>query len=361
MGLGAVRHALHQLVVELPGLQGVAGRKVDATQRHLDLDPLREHALDALHLGDRLGKVARAAVVERQLHVGECVVLGQVLSVVVLEHLRVPAAVLREQAAVLIGLVEGLVRGLGIHAGAERIAHDLLHDALLPEQAPVAEVVRDGHGEVRRLHPPRVAFRLLEDVTHHELVRVRDVALVVLERTGAEHVDRAVIEMDRHLGLFVAQLADVPVRVEQRQIHDPDVLAEALDLLDVPERERVVVTVREHERVRLQGREHVVGVVARDVVAAAVVRVPVIREQQERLGREQPRRGHRAPTLRIRVLERLPHPLHEPSDAQPDPDRVGVEPALEEVVAVTHFLRREVQEHDHACRRQPEERERVEE
>ena len=196
---------------------------------------------------------------------------------------------------------------------------------------------------------------------HHELVRVDDVALLVLERAGAQHVDGLVVQLDGDLGLFVAQLANVPVGVQQAQVDDAHVLAEAFDLLDVPQRERVVVAVGEHERVGLQARQHVVGVVARDEVLAAVARVPQVGHEQERLRREQ-RRGRDGGQLLLPLrLERLAHPLHQPRHAESDPHGVGVETALEEVVAVAHLVIGEVEEHDHAGGGQSQEREREQE
>ena len=71
---------------------------------------------------------------------------------------------------------------------------------------------------------------------------------LVLHRAAPEHADGLVVELDRHLGLLVAQLADVPVGVEQDRFTTRTSLRKLLDLLQVPEREGVVVAVGEHER-----------------------------------------------------------------------------------------------------------------
>ena len=87
-------------------------------------------------------------------------------------------------------------------------------------------------------------------------------AAQVLDRTDERHA----------LGL---ELVDVPVGIEQTQIHHAHIGAYAFHFLVVPERKCVIVAVCEKDGARLAGLQHVIGVVPGNVVPRTVVLRPV--------------------------------------------------------------------------------------
>ena len=132
-----------------------------------------------------------------------------------------------------------------------RSGDDRRLDAVLAEHHRAVEhrVRGDRVGLVHR-HLQRRARWLRPLPAAVDLRRIRRVRRVVLVHRAAEDLPR------------------VPVGVEQRRVRDDDVLADALDFLRVPERERVVVADGDEHAVRLDGVQQVVREVARVRVAA---------------------------------------------------------------------------------------------
>ncbi len=75
---------------------------------------------------------------------------------------------------------------------------------------------------------------------------------------------------------------DVPVGVEQAEVHHPDVGADAFHFLQVPQREGVVVAVGEQDGVGGATVQQVVGAIWWDVVIGAVVVVPILGSHDDR-------------------------------------------------------------------------------
>ena len=71
----------------------------------------------------------------------------------------------------------------------------------------------------------------------------------------------------------VAQLLDIPVGVQQAEVDHAHVAAQALDLLQIPQREGVVVPVGKQDAVGVARLQDIVGVVVGDVVARAILLV----------------------------------------------------------------------------------------
>ena len=71
------------------------------------------------------------------------------------------------------------------------------------------------------------------------------------------------------------QLPDVPVRVEKAQIDDADVPPDPFNILEVPQREGVVITVCEEDAVLVAALKQVVGIIPRHIVAGSVCLVVV--------------------------------------------------------------------------------------
>ena len=105
---------------------------------------------------------------------------------------------------------------------------------------------------------------------------------------------RGVVLVDRAAN----DLTRVPLGVEQRRVRDDDVAPNALDLLRIPQRERVVVADRHEHAVRLDRVQHVGGDVSRRAMVRARRGAPVRRQRHERQ-RHRRRRQHPTSTGRL--------------------------------------------------------------
>ena len=154
------------------------------------------------------------------------------------------------------------------------------------------------------------------------------------------------------VGGFVLNLLDVPGRVEEREVDYAHVGAHALHVLQVPQRIGVVVAVGEEDGVGGEAFEQVVGVVARDVVARAVVVVVVLAQHASGHGGEREGRhaqhGEHEGARREAVAQAVVGQLHEAACAQAHPQAEGEEAAHVGIVALARLHGRLVQVHDDA-------------
>ncbi len=119
-------------------------------------------------------------------------------------------------------------------------------------------------------------------VGNRHLHRLLAVGEVTELRGGAGHrgqhvVNEIVRQRDRYFWLFVTKLLDVPVGIEQAEVDHAHVGPDAFHHLQVPEREGVVVAVGEDDAVGFASGQHVVGIIPRDEIAAAVMGMVALR------------------------------------------------------------------------------------
>ncbi len=106
-----------------------------------------------------------------------------------------------------------------------------------------------------------------------------------------ETVGKAVVSVVRRLGEHangfglirgVAQLVGIPVGSKIAEVHHAHIAAHAFHLLRVPQRERVVVAIREYDGIRVEGFKVVHAEIARGIAPAAVMVVPCLRHHLQR-------------------------------------------------------------------------------
>ena len=209
----------------------------------------------------------------------------------------------------------------------------------------------------------RVVAKLSLGLLRVLLVELQD---LLLERRL--HLDilvcpRAVVESrpgDRHGGRVVSRtfhLVDVPVGLEVGEVADAGVGAHAFCLLVVPEREGIVVTIGEDDRVALvlQRHEVVASEVAAGISSGAVVVVPGLRHHLYRHQKaEHADDGGECHAVHPHTLAKE---VVEGCDTHAAPDSEGVERAGISIVALTRLYRCLVQIDDdrQTCHEEQEE------
>ena len=85
----------------------------------------------------------------------------------------------------------------------------------------------------------------------------------------------------RHPRLIVPELLDVPIRIEQAQVHHTHILTNPLHLLKEPQWERIVVSIGEEDRILLTCLKYIVGIVIRNIVIRTIMGVKTILDDTE--------------------------------------------------------------------------------
>jgi threonine/homoserine efflux transporter RhtA len=106
---------------------------------------------------------------------------------------------------------------------------------------------------------------------------------------------------------LAAHLVDVPIGVQQAEVHHAHVGADAFHLLGVPQREGVVVAVGEEDGVRCAAVQVIGCQVAGGVAAAAVVVIPFGAHHHHRHGQAQQRWPVRRGRCRCACLAQQVH------------------------------------------------------
>ena len=152
-------------------------------------------------------------------------------------------------------------------------------------------------------------------------------------RVGNGPEDLVIGEGDRESPL-VLHLVDVPVGVREREVDNPNVSADSIHILQTPQREGVVVTAGEQDRVGFARVENIVGIVVRREVLRPI-RAPPVRLQrvQRQQGRDDPHDdGERLTRPRFfRQFRRQPDQPNAHHHAEDN------EPRREEVITVAHL------------------------
>ena len=150
---------------------------------------------------------------------------------------------------------------------------------------------------------------VVEGVFQHFVDRYK-LAFVLLLGVDVDHIARALAvlllrDAERHrvrvVG-FALHLIDVPIGVEQREVDHAHICAVAFDLLHVPEREGVVVSIGEQDGVGLQRVQVVLGKVHTGATLGAVVVVPAFGGHDHR--HNQTEDGSQQCTVRVLKLAR---------------------------------------------------------
>ena len=119
-------------------------------------------------------------------------------------------------------------------------------------------------------------------------------------------------------------LVDVPVGAQQGGIDHADIRAEALDFLRIPEREGIVVAMRDQHAVRADGIQVVLRHLRGGVAVGAVVVVPVLLRHQG--GNAEAKEGRaRGDGLGGPALGGIGDPLVQSGDSEADPDGEHIE------------------------------------
>ena len=137
---------------------------------------------------------------------------------------------------------------------------------------------------------------------------------------------------------IVTQLFDVPIGIAQGEIHDGDIAPDPLDLLQIPQRERIVVTVREDDPVWLDGLQQVVGEIPRQRVHRRVGAARGFEVEHERKEGESQDAHHGRPAGGVRCADAVAQRACDAGDPNPDKQPPHQERDREEVVALAHFV-----------------------
>ena len=346
----SIAEALHHVVVGLHRIEVLSSRHIGRERRDAVGQTFLHEVVTEVHevlLTHRDGNVERPCPVALRDH---------------LEHHEV---VLVERVLTLEGDDHTARDRIGSHHHAT-LAHGVLVDG-----------DEDGVGrddvEVGVLGP----YPVFEDVLQLERVvaklclRLLRVLLVELQDLLLErrlHLDilvctRAVVESrpgDRHGGRVVSRtfhLVDVPVGLEVGEVADAGVGAHAFCLLVVPEREGIVVTIGEDDRVTLvlQRHEVVASEVAAGISSGAVVVVPGLRHHLYR--HQEAEHADDGSECHAVHLHTLAKEVVEGCDTHAAPDSEGVERAGISIVALTRLYRCLVQIDDdrQTCHEEQEE------
>ena len=89
----------------------------------------------------------------------------------------------------------------------------------------------------------------------------------------------------RRIVAGILHLVDVPVGPQKRSVADPDIVSEALDLLDIPQREGVIVAMGNQKAILSYRIKIIPGYLDRSVAIAPVMVVPVFSGHQSRYGK----------------------------------------------------------------------------
>ena len=198
-----------------------------------------------------------------------------------------------------------------------------------------------------------IAFRSLGIlvIREHELKRSRHIQRTSefiihahpLILTGHEVL---VFPRDRQRSRLIVRtfhLADIPIRLQVRQVADTQVGTYLLYLLVIPQGESVVITIREQYRLVLTrfqvvGTEVAAGETARTIMVIPVLRCHLSRYQQRCSSNKQ-----RSNTLYVLVLQRMLRPVVDSHHSHTDPDTKGIERTHVCIVTFTRLIRRLVQ------------------
>ena len=202
-------------------------------------------------------------------------------------------------------------------------------------------------------------FRVLEHVHHVRQQHGRAVVVGNIHKlVGAVQV---LLLRDREFERFALvagpfHLVDVPVRPQQRGIHHTHVRAHALNLLGIPQREGIVVSVGDQEAVLPYRVQVVPGHLRGRIPVGAVVVVPVLGRHECRYAQAQGRySGGKCPGSLLPCSSA--QPLIQRRHAQADPDGKHIERPGIGIVTLAHLVRRLVQIQDNSDARHEEHQE----
>ena len=149
----------------------------------------------------------------------------------------------------------------------------------------------------------------------------------------------------------------MPVSTEERSVHDADIRTDIFDLLGIPERESIIVTMSDEDALLAHRIQIVSRHLDRGTTVASVVVVPVLLRHEgrhEKASQCQCACGG----SRIFVFQCSADPVEQCHSTESDPDAERIERPGISIVTFTHLIRRLVKVHDNGDSRHEEQQER---